>query len=93
MNILLLKVIINYRSGFVTYRKITKTKSSQKGFQFPPRAAPYKINSSGKFAVICDSSKISLVPQEHLIRMHSDEHDNVCGLEIQWQVLDRKSHW
>lgn len=48
MNILLLKVIINnYRSGFVTYRKITKTKSSQKGFQFPPRAAPYKINSSG----------------------------------------------
>ena len=47
------------------------------GVQFSGRGAPDKTNKSGSFAVALDSWKISaLVPQEHLIRMCSDERDN-----------------
>ena len=47
-----------------------------KGVQFPGRGAPDKINRGGQFAVARDSSKISaLVPQEHQIRMRSDERN------------------
>ena len=56
-----------------------------KGVQFPSWGDPEKINRRGgicnggrgaKFAVTRDSSKISaLVPQEHHIRMYSEEHN------------------
>ena len=43
---------------------------------FPSRDAPDQINRGGSFAVARDSSKISaFVPQEHQIRMRSDERD------------------
>ena len=56
---------------------VTETKSSRKGsMQFPSRDAPDQINRGGSFAVARDSSKISaFVPQEHQIRMRSDERD------------------
>ena len=48
-----------------------------KGVQFPGRGVPDKINRGGKFTVDRDSSKIStLVPEEHQIRMRSDEREN-----------------
>ena len=49
-----------------------------KGAQFPGRDALDKINRAAiKSAVARDSSKISaFVPQEHQIRMCSDERDN-----------------
>ena len=49
-----------------------------KEVQFPGRGAPKKINRDGLFAVARDSSKISaLVPQEHQIRMRSNERDKM----------------
>ena len=56
------------------YGKIKETTSCRKKSQFPDQGAPDKINRGGLFAVTRDSSKISaLMPQEHQIRMRSDE--------------------
>ena len=74
----IIEVIIDYGYAFVTYGKITETKSSQtQSYQFPSRGAADNINRGGLFAVARHSSKISaLVPQEHQIRMRYDQRDN-----------------
>ena len=70
-----LEVIIAYGSAFVTYGKMTETKSSRK--ESSGRDAPDEINRGGYFAVSPDSSKIpALVPQEHQIRMRFDERND-----------------
>ena len=60
------------------------------GVQFPGRGAPDKTNRGGLFAVARDSWKISaLVPQEHQIRMRSDERDNECILVCFLETWER----
>jgi len=67
-----LELFIDYGSAFVTNGKEIESK----GVQFSGRDAPDKINRGGKSAVARDSSKISaLMPQEHQIRMRSDERE------------------
>ena len=74
----IIEVIIDYGYAFVTYGKVTETKSSQKeSYQFPGRGVPDNINRGRLFAVARYSSKISaLVPEEQKIRISSDERDN-----------------
>ena len=68
----LLEVIIDYGSAFVTYRNEIESK----GVRFPGQDAPNKISRGSQFAVARKNSKISaLVPQEHQIRMRSEERD------------------
>lgn len=56
-----LEIIIDYKSAFVTYEKITETKSSQKESSFLAEVILKKImgvgEEGGKFAVARDSSK------------------------------------
>ena len=61
-------------------RKNYGNEIESKGVQFHGRGAPDKINRGGWYAVARDSSKMSaLVPQEHQIRMRSDEREH-CTL-------------
>ena len=56
--------------------------------QFPSRDAPDQINRGGSFAVARDSSKISaFVPQEHQIRMRSDEGKGRLTLSIFYLIF------
>ena len=68
----MLEVIIDYGSAFVRYGNEMESNR----VQFPGRDAPDKINRGGKSVVARDSSKISaFMPQEHQIRMRSNERD------------------
>ena len=59
---LILEVIIDYGSAFVTYGNEIESK----GVQFPGRDAPDKIGGGSLLAVAPDTSKIcGFVPQEH----------------------------
>ena len=70
-----IEVIIAYGSAFVTYGKITETKSSRK--ESSGRGAPDKINRGSYFAVFHDSSKVpALMSQEHQIRMRFNERND-----------------
>ena len=68
---MLIYVIIDYGSGFVTYGKITETKSSRKEPSFAAEVPLIKLIG----AAYLQSPVIALVPQEHQIRMRSDERD------------------
>ena len=58
---LILEVIIDYGSAFVTYGNEIESK----GVQFPGRDAPDKISGGSLLAVAPDTSKIcGFVPQE-----------------------------
>ena len=58
---LILEVIIDYGSAFVTYGNEIESK----GVQFPGRDAPAKISGTSLFAVAPDTSKIcGFVPQD-----------------------------
>ena len=73
-----LEVIIDYGSAFVTYGKIKETKSSGKESSFPAEVPLIKlIGAANLHAVARDCKKISaLVPQEHQVRMRSDEREH-----------------
>ena len=73
----MLEVIIDYGSAFDTYGKVTKTKSSRKESSFPAEEPLIKLIGAANFQSPVIARKISAsVPQEHQIRMRSDELDN-----------------
>ena len=63
---------------FVKYGKITEKKSSGKESSFPAEVPLIKlIGAANLHAVARDCKKISaLVPQEHQVRMRSDEREH-----------------
>ena len=78
----MLEVIIDYGSAFDTYGKVTETKSSRKESSFPDEEPLIKLIGAANFQSPVIARKISAsVPQEHQIRMCSDERDKL-HLEI-----------
>ena len=77
----MLEVIIDYGSACDTYGKVTETatetKSSRKESSFPAEEPLIKLIGAANSQSPVIARKISAsVPQEHQIRMRSDELDN-----------------
>ena len=73
----MLEVIIDYGSACDTYGKVTETKSSRKESSFPDEEPLIKLIGAANSQSPVRARKFSaLVPQEHQIRMRSDELDN-----------------
>ena len=71
-----LEVIIDYGSAFVTYGKITGTKSSRKESSFPAEVPLIKVIEAANLQSPVIARKISaFASQEHHIRKLSDERE------------------
>ena len=71
-----LEVIIDYGSEFVTYGKITGTKSSRKESSFPAEVPLIKVIEAANLQSPVIARKISaFASQEHHIRKLSDERE------------------